>query len=58
MPKSGKENRMGTAAADLSGPTLADELNEIALRCARRPALSMRSEEEILGYDEIGVPAN
>jgi antitoxin VapB len=39
-----------------SGRTLGDELNEIALRCARRPVLSRASADEILGYDEIGAP--
>jgi antitoxin VapB len=37
--------------------SLADELNEIALRCARRPRISNASEDEILGYDEYGVPS-
>lgn len=35
---------------------LAERLNEIALRCATRPVLSRESEDEILGYDERGVP--
>ena len=39
------------------GRSLADELNEIALRCASRPTLSNLSEDEILGYDEFGVPS-
>jgi antitoxin VapB len=39
-----------------SGRSLADELNTIALRCARRPTISRLSDEEILGYDEAGVP--
>ncbi len=39
-----------------SGRSLADELNSIALRCARRPIISRLSNEEILGYDEAGVP--
>jgi antitoxin VapB len=36
--------------------SLADELNAIALRCARRPVISDLSPDEILGYDESGVP--
>ncbi len=36
--------------------TLADELNAIALRCAKRPAVSTLSSDEILGYDASGVP--
>lgn len=39
------------------GRSLADELNEIALRCASRPTLSDLSEDEILGYDEFGIPS-
>jgi len=35
---------------------LADELDEIALHCARLPVLDSRSPEEILGYDEHGLP--
>jgi antitoxin VapB len=39
-----------------SGRSLADELNAIALRCANRPIVSQRSDDEILGYDESGAP--
>jgi len=35
---------------------LADELDEIALRCASLPVLDERGEEEILGYDAHGLP--
>ena len=35
---------------------LADELDEIALRCAALPVLDDRSEDEILGYNELGIP--
>ena len=35
---------------------LADELDEIALHCANRPKHDLRSAEEILGYDENGLP--
>ena len=36
--------------------SLVDELREISDRCAALPVLDTRSAEEILGYDEIGVP--
>ena len=36
--------------------SLATELTEIALRCARRPDVSSLSDDEILGYDDSGVP--
>lgn len=39
-----------------SGHSLADELNAIALRCAKRPIVSEVTADEILGYDDSGVP--
>ncbi|HEX5719896.1 MAG TPA: type II toxin-antitoxin system VapB family antitoxin [Thermoanaerobaculia bacterium] len=35
---------------------LADELDEIALHCSRLPVLDPRMPDEILGYDEHGLP--
>ncbi len=35
---------------------LADELDEIALRCARLPVRDHRPADEILGYDDDGLP--
>jgi antitoxin VapB len=35
---------------------LADELDELALQCARLPVLDQRSDDEILGYDGSGAP--
>jgi antitoxin VapB len=35
---------------------LADELDEIATHCARLPVLDSRRPDEILGYDENGLP--
>lgn len=35
---------------------LADELDNIAMHCAALPLLDARSADEILGYDESGVP--
>ena len=35
---------------------LADELDAIALQCSTRPVLDRRSADEILGYDENGLP--
>ena len=34
----------------------ADELEEIAEHCASLPVLDSRRAEEILGYDEAGLP--
>ena len=39
------------------GRDLAAELDAIALRCASLPVLDERPDEEILGYDERGLPA-
>lgn len=36
---------------------LADQLDEIAKRCAALPVLDLRGENEILGYDEEGLPS-
>lgn len=35
---------------------LAHQLNEIALRCASLSVLDPRTDDEILGYDENGLP--
>lgn len=35
---------------------LADQLDDIAKRCAALPVIDERSEDEILGYDEKGLP--
>ena len=40
-----------------TGRGLADELDEIALHCASLPVLDDRAAEDILGYDERGLPA-
>ena len=40
-----------------TGRDLADELDEIALHCASLPVLDERTAEDILGYDERGLPA-
>ena len=40
-----------------TGRSLAEELDEIALHCASLPVVDDRTAEEILGYDESGLPA-
>ncbi|HEX9637669.1 MAG TPA: type II toxin-antitoxin system VapB family antitoxin [Acidobacteriota bacterium] len=35
---------------------LADELDQIALHCAALPVLDSREADQILGYDEHGLP--
>ena len=39
-----------------SGRTLADDLDEIGRRCARLPVRDGRPADEILDYDEMGLP--
>lgn len=39
-----------------SGRSLAEELDEIALHCASLPVLDAGRADEILGYDENGLP--
>ena len=36
---------------------LADELDKIALHCASLPVLDSRNPNQILGYNEFGVPS-
>jgi len=36
--------------------TLAQDLREIGRRCAALPDLDRRSADEIIGYNEIGLP--
>ncbi len=38
------------------GSSLADQLDEIAGHCAALPVLDGRPPDEIIGYDESGVP--
>lgn len=40
-----------------NGSTLADVIAIISVRCAALPVLDDRSPDEILGYDEHGLPA-
>lgn len=35
---------------------LADELDQIAIHCATLPVLDPRTPDEILGYDDEGLP--
>ncbi len=47
------ERVRGTAPAEVRK----QRLTEIALRAANRPLLDDRTDEEILGYDESGLPS-
>ncbi len=37
-------------------PLLIEKLREISDRCAARPVLDARSDDEIVGYDDHGAP--
>lgn len=37
-------------------PRLADDIARIARRCGARPVLDRRTAEQILGYDDAGLP--
>jgi antitoxin VapB len=51
------EERYDRLRRDRSRRSLADELNAIAVRCSKRPIVSQLSDDEILGYDESGIPS-
>ena len=50
------EDRLERLRRELSGERLADELEAIAIRCAELPILDARDPDEILAYDENGLP--
>ncbi len=50
-------SRLEQLRRERSGRSLAEELNEIGRRCAALPVLDARSADEILGYDEHGLPS-
>ena len=50
------EERLQRVRRDRGGRSLATELLEIGKRCASLPDLDTRTPEEILGYDEHGLP--
>jgi antitoxin VapB len=49
-------DRLARLRRDRSRRPLADELDEIALHCASLPLRDSRSADEIIGYDESGLP--
>lgn len=49
-------NRLNRLRRERARRRLADELDEIALHCARLPVQDPRAADEILGYDEHGLP--
>jgi len=51
------EERLTRVRRAQSGRSLKDEILEIGRRCAALPVLDPRSADEILGYDENGLPS-
>ena len=51
------QDRLERIRRQRAGRTLAGELDEIALHCASLPVLDDRAAEDILDYDERGLPA-
>jgi antitoxin VapB len=49
-------DRLARVRRERVGRRLADELDEIALHCAGLPVLDQRPPDEILGYDDSGLP--
>jgi len=50
------EERLRRVSGDKGGRSLAAELLEIGARCAALPDRDSRSADEILGYDDHGLP--
>ena len=50
------EERLQRVRRQQSGRSLASEILEIGKRCAALPDLDARTADEILGYDEHGLP--
>lgn len=50
------EERLAKVAAHRSGRSLAAEIEEIAFRVSSLPVRDGRGAEELIGYDEAGLP--
>lgn len=50
-------DRLTRLRRDRSSNRLADELDAIACHCASLPVLDPRSADDIIGYDQRGVPS-
>ncbi len=49
-------DRLARLRRERAGRCLADELDEIAKHCTQLPVLDARTPDEILGYEEHGLP--
>ena len=48
--------RLARLRRERAGRRLADELDDIGRHCAQLPVMDRRTTDEILGYDDNGVP--
>ena len=51
------QDRLAQVEKTTGASRLADELDYIALHCANLPRRDRRSADQIIGYDERGLPA-
>ena len=51
------QERLAQVEKTRTGTRLAAELDHIALHCANLPRRDRRSSEQIIGYDERGLPS-
>ena len=51
------KERLQRLSADEARKPLVEELNKLALSYASQPVLDSRDPDEILGYDENGLPS-
>ena len=49
-------DRLARLRRERAGRRLADELDDIGRHCAQLPVMDRRTTDEILGYDDNGVP--
>jgi antitoxin VapB len=49
-------DRLARVRRERTHRRLADELEEIAVHCEKLPIVDRRTADEILGYDEHGLP--
>ena len=49
-------DRLARVRRDRAERRLADELQEIAIHCSSLPVRDARTADEILGYDDTGLP--
>lgn len=54
--KKALRDRLQRVLRKRSGRRLADELDQLAIHCANLPVLNDASPEDIVGYDDHGLP--